>query len=234
MPNLIAAIGFCPNDAWRAERLLDWIYQQNGRKAINGYCVLAPSHDTHAELRHKMTIAAELAFSSVNSIKIGPCSGSNRAEHINNLFRQTALNIYNTFKLPFLWLEPDTVPLRKGWLEELDDAYKDQPRRFMGAHLSVNVTEGQEPQLMLSRPAVYAPDAIRDLDGYCKSNAVFERVSASAMVPRSTKTRLIQHLPIVDDTPFDKVRDDACLLHPDKKGRLIDELRKQTKKGASA
>jgi len=46
-------------------------------------------------------------------------------------------------------------------------------------------------------------------------------------VPRSTKTRLIQHL--VYDGDFSKVRPDAVLLHGDKTGKLIEHLREKQK-----
>lgn len=225
MTELLTAIPFAIDDAWRAEKLCDWIYQLNGRKS-QGRCLLVPARDVHAELRKKVSIAAELAFESTDMVAVDSRITASRAEQSNHLLRQTALLVYNGYRLPFLWLEPDCVPLRKGWMRELSDAYEKSVKRFLGPHLSVPDKECDTPMRMLARVSIYPQDALRDIDGPCRETVPFERVAAAALVQRSEKTRLIQHLLFTDDTAISAIRADACLLHSDKTGKLIDELRK--------
>lgn len=232
MTNLLAVIGFWTDDAWRAEKLLDWIRQQQGGK-LDACCLLCPAPDVHAELRKKISIAAEMAFATVDMAKIEPTQAISRVELINNLFRQTELCVYQSYRMPFLWLEPDCVPLKKGWLDAIADAYEAQPKRFMGPHLSVKFKDSEKPQLMLARTSVYPHDAIHDLDGYCRSASPFDRVSAPAVIPRSNKTRLIQQIVVQHNTPMEAVRKDAVLLHSDKSGRIID-LQRALKDAAKA
>lgn len=232
MTDLLVVLPFCTDDAWRAEKLLDWMRHQNGRM-ISAPCLLSPARDVHKELIIKTKIAAELAFSDVEIVKPQPYSVTSRAERINELFRQTELHVYQAYKLPFLWLEPDCVTLKKGWLDDVAGAYANQPRRFMGPHLSMKVKNEDVPQLMLARTAVYPANAVHDLDGYCRAAQPFEMVAASTVIPRSTKTRLIQQLVVQHNTPPEAVRKDAVLLHSDKAARLI-EMGRATQKSAVA
>lgn len=224
MINLLIAIPFCADDAWRAELLCDWIYQLNGKRA-DGCCLLAPAADVHGELKTKVRLAAELAFVGVDTFNVQPSGAANKTDHINNLFRQVAAHISGSCRVPFLWLEPDCVPIRKSWVKALADAYNNQPKRYMGAHLGLQVKDSAERHVVLARTSIYPADAIRDLDGYCQSNVPFERLAANTVVPRSSKTKLIQQLAYTSETPLDKIRDDAVLLHHDKTGALIEALR---------
>lgn len=227
MNSLLIVIPFCTDDSWRAESLCDWVYQLNGKRA-DGQCLLAPAADVHGELKTKVRIAAEMAFVGVETLNVQPSGAANKTDHINTLFRQVASFVSVSCRVPFLWLEPDCVPLRKGWMKALSDAYHAQPKRFMGSHLALQVKETAERHIVLARASIYPPDASRDLDGYCQNNVPFERLAATTIVPRSSKTKLIQQIAFTEDTSPEKVREDAVLLHHDKTGALIDMLRIKT------
>jgi hypothetical protein len=227
MNSLLIVIPLTTDDAWRAEALCDWIYQVGGKRA-EGHCLLAPSSDVHGELKTKVRLAAEMAFVGVETFDVQPCGGESKADRVNGLFRQVASHISGAYRFPFLWLEPDCVPLRKGWIKALADAYANQPKRYMGSHLALQPKDSSGKHTILARTSIYPATAIRDLDGYCQSNVPFERLAAPTTVPRSSKTKLIQQIAFTEDTSPEKVRDDAVLLHHDKTGALIEMLRVKT------
>ena len=77
---------------------------------------------------------------------------------------------------------------------------------------------------MMARQSVYPRNAVVDLDKFCSSAVPFEFASLETIVPRSTKTRLIQQLPIMTKEDRSKVRPDAVLLHGDKQQILLNQL----------
>lgn len=56
---------------------------------------------------------------------------------MNLLFRRAARQIAHIKAGPFLWLNPDAIPIRRGWLDAIEAAYKMLPRGkvFLGHHL---------------------------------------------------------------------------------------------------
>ena len=125
---LLIVMGCCTDDAARAERLLDFIFWQNNRKA-SGHALMVCSPDVHAELQNKLTIAGGLAFESFD-IKVAKASNlevdGGKPEQVNNLFRNAAAFALRNYTWPWLWMEPDCVPLAAGWQRKL---YRAVPRR---------------------------------------------------------------------------------------------------------
>jgi hypothetical protein len=190
--NLNIVIPFNAETASKAERLLDCIYWLDGQSQ-DGSCVLVADSGTHDELKGKVRIAAEVAFDYVTVVQ---------AQKDSPTLASTA-NFMRGFRLPWMLLEPDCVPLVKGWRRLLFAAYNSQPRRYIGPHMKSSTGE-----MSLSRIAVYPPDSYNDTE--------------VPIFPFSTKTRLIQELEYDGDDS--KIRPDAVLLHGDKTGVLIERV----------
>lgn len=218
MNDLLIVVPFHASDAPLAERLVDWIYELENRRQ-HGHCLLVSAHNVHDEMRLKMKLAAEVAFESSDLVVLGKESRT-PTEGTNNLFQETAKFVSQHYRWSWLWLEPDCVPLRTGWREQLLLAYNAQPRRFMGPHLRFSQKTGDK--LTLGRIAVYPTDAVTDLAPYCGSIIPFNQIAGDVIVPRSTKSRLIQE---TRWQPGAEVRSDAVLLHSDKSGLLIQQFR---------
>jgi len=229
MNNLLIVVPSCADDAPIVERMMDWIYQLSGRQQ-QGHVLLAYAHDLHAEMRLKLRICAELAFETVSefqanaqwvdAVASGSVAPKTKVEFINNLWQQTARHVAGHFRFPWLWLEPDCVPLTPDWMTKIADGYARQPRKFFGSHMKRKVNEAES--LFLSRTSVYPVGAFNEYRKYIGSPPL-EWTAAQFSIPRSTKTRLIQQMAY--DGEFSKVRPDAVLLHSDKSGRLIEHLR---------
>lgn len=222
MINILTVIPFCKGDGALAEKLIDWMFSLNSRKKL-GHCLLVPSTDCHAELITKVQISAEVAFESAMFHNDPSPTDGSKSQRINNKFMAASEHIAKHFKWPFLWLEPDCVPLKPSWLDELADAYAAQPKRYMGPILKYTNPD----RICLSRVAIYPSDAVTDLGSHCKSNMPFNIAAGDGLVSMAGKSTLFQQLDYRDEADKAKIRPNAVLLHHDKKGQLASFLRRK-------
>ena len=190
--NLITAISFNAATAIRAERIADCVYWQSGRQPV-GHCLLIAEHGTHDEFKTKVSIAAEVGFQSVELITATPGE---------NLLVKAMMFIADNYKYPWVYLEPNCAPLVPDWRQQLLSMYDAQPKRYFGPHLRAG------EKMMLSRVAVYPPNAATDL--------------GKDLLPLSIKSRAIQRMTYDGDDS--KIRDDAVLLDNDPSGLLVEKL----------
>lgn len=212
--NILTVIPTHAGDCLRAEKLIDQLFALN-RKEQKGHCLLVLAPSVPQENRDKLRISAEVAFKSVTlftpelqrELKEKP-------EFIGAMLAKTSLFIAKTFRSPWLWLEPDCLPLCCGWLERIADAYNDQPMRYMGGHLK----HGEA--IALSRIAVYPPDTVRDLEAAAGMQIPFEFYAKDL----SSKSRLFQTVNLSSSTDAHLIRPDAVLAHSDKAGIHIEKI----------
>lgn len=223
MSRLLIATSACADDSPLLEKCLDWIYFLNGKQP-KGHLLLCFAQDVHAEFRARLKISAELAFEGVSEISLARQGNpQNKVEQTNLAFRQVAQHIQSHYRFPWLWLEPDCVPLKQGWAETLANAYDSQPKRFCGPLLG-----SAQKILGMARVGIYNSAAFSELAGFCNDpNVGYEFVAGEYVVPRCTKTKLIQSFQVTDDQSLQKIRPDAVLLHGDKWGKVIAKLRRE-------
>jgi hypothetical protein len=190
--NILIVIPFTAEQAEQAERLCDYIYHLADRNQGKS-CLLIPAADVHPEMRLKVRLAAEVAFEQVNLY-------ATKGATIDEAAKYVASN----YKSPWLWLEPDCVPLEKGWSFELAQAYDSQPKKFMGAYC-----KNGDSSMYLARQSVYP--------------AQIESARTGDIEVYSTKCRLIQ---IGKYDGMDKIRPDAVLFCSDPTGKLMADLQK--------
>lgn len=212
------------NDAVQAEALCDYMAILKNKQP-SGYLLLAFNHDVHAEMQTRIRIAAEIGFETVDVFVCPKYDGhKGKAEAVNWFFQKTSGYIARTYKLPFLFFEPDCVPNPSGgtgdWIQTLSDAYCEQPKLYMGSILS-----DAEKRKCIGRVGVYPRGAAQDLQPHFEAKHPFEIAAGEPLVAKTSKTRLIQMLPILDPKDREKVRPDAVLLHGDKSGILLSALR---------
>lgn len=211
--NLLLVTGYTTADWHRAEALFDW-HRKLHNQMPTGHVLLAAASDAHAEIRTKLKIAAELAFESVHEFQVPALPATEPPTNPKwHLFNETAMHIGRSVRWPWLWLEPDCVPLKEGWLTHLEIAYDDQPARYMGPHLKLDKSE----VTVLPRVSVYPASAVNDL------------TAKRDLILMSTKTRLIQYGMFGDNDTLAKVREDAVLFHSCKTDALIDRLDERPK-----
>jgi hypothetical protein len=136
---------------------------------------------------------------------------------------------------PWLWCEPDCIPLRSGWLDEVEREYQTHAlpakKPFMGFIVKGG---GSYPEHMAGN-AVYPSNfhalAPRLIDPRA-ARLAFDIRAAAQTVPKCYHTQLFCHHyrcgPIQTIAQFRSiVPEGACMFHSDKYGRLIALLKAQ-------
>lgn len=193
--NLLLVTPFSAADWERMDALFDW-HRALQRHVPTGHVLLAASPGTHAELRLKLKINAELSFASVTEFQ--------SSEGKLDLFHQAARFVALHTRWPWLWLEPQCVPLCRDWIAELVSAYENQPMRCFGPFLKVGENR------ILGRTSIYPASAYNDL------------MAKRLLFPTAGQCKLIQF----GNDPL-KVRPDSVLFDGCKDDSLIESLRER-------
>ncbi len=218
---LIPVLAACATDALQATRLLDLIALYRNKKP-QGHILLAYAPGLHQEMQNQLKVAAEIGFETVDQFMVGPSpeSAKDKASGLNNVFQKTAQHCGRTYRWNFLWLEPDCVPLKPSWLNDIAAAYDAQPKHYMSSYLT-NPKDGNK---CIGRVGVYPRHAATDLNTFFANNMPFEIAAGEPLRLRTTKTQLIQTLPILTIEDRAKVKPEAVLVHWDKAAILLRAL----------
>lgn len=224
--NLPLTIGINADNAARAEAAIDWIYQLASRTKQN-HVLLAFDSDCSPEQRSKIKITADLAFLTVQEF-IAPALPDERRQselaRRNALFLAAAEHCQKCFRTAWVWLEANCTPTNPGWLENLTEVYHEQPYRYLGVHLKPTADSNER---FLHRVAIYHMGCFNDIAKACsdRPDVPCEVAAGMNLVVRSSKTRLIQPLKIVDETSFSQVWPEAQIVVGDDAGALIEYFR---------
>jgi hypothetical protein len=192
---------------------------------LNHHLVLLPVHGVN-------TTGIEQRLSgSFSKISIETCHHVERGWPIscNKAFETMAWAAYQKYKQPFLWMEPDAVPLKQGWLNDIENDYRAKGRPFMGDYVAI---AGVMPNGVdhMSGIAVYHPDMPRLAPSiFNNERAAWDIASAYQVTRQMARTNLIQHdwIPTKqwrrDNVDLTCVKEGAVIYHPDKKGVLFDD-----------
>lgn len=138
---------------------------------------------------------------------------------------------------PWLWLEPDAIPIRAGWMQSLEQAYSQCGRQFMGA-----IIEGEmrgHGCLYMNGVAVYPGKAIEVMGPAIReSKEAFDVSCAPIIRPIAANTSLVHCHWGLHGTPptfsrnpsapnmltLQSINPGAVLFHRNKDGSLIDLL----------
>jgi hypothetical protein len=225
---------FSPGDADQALLLLEFIGQLGGCQEFGALLVVDAAVDW-GKCVDAITLANRIFRSASLVCTEAPVEGWPAGA--NALWRLAA-NHAKANNVPFLWLEPDTVPLKRGWLVSI---HKMRGSGYFG-HIYDWPEQGKQ---LLSGVAVYPPDAI-DVIGPCidaHPTQAWDVSSADFVLRHATPTKLIQHiwgekeLPptfVEAKTPnsprnafaLSDLFPEAVLFHRNKDGTLLNILRR--------
>lgn len=231
--NLLTTLAVHQENAAQAEKLLDWIYQLSGR-VTSGHIVLACHGGIHAEMRARLKISAQVAYEGVHELEIRAIADTipHKNTIVNSTFRQIAEHVEQNFTWPFLYLEPDCVPVEFQWNARLLAAYEDQPKPFLGRQMKAMPKVG-DPKPFMQRIGVYPNNtATRILTEFSvpfTTKVPFEILTGDYVAPRMTNTTLIQPFVISAEADLEKVDPSAVLIHGDKVGLLLKKCVEKSK-----
>lgn len=146
-------------------------------------------------------------------------------------------SILNT-RQPFLFMEPDAIPLCEGWIDQIEAEYKQCQRPFMGDFVDLSTAAIPGGIDHMSGVAVYdwnlsvtAPRLFNCSNG--KEEFAWDIWAASDIIPKMHRTNLIHHdWKGTSDRSHEWrknnvepsfVRAGAVIYHPDKKGVLLND-----------
>jgi len=230
-------IPYCKRDIMLCSDLLSWIKELGGCEEFDA--TLA-SPFVGFEVLQGMRQKACQCFRGVDVIvKTGAPQEEPWPLGANRLFEATIAKIHE----PFLWLEPDAVPLKEGWLHRIASVYSVCEHSFMG---SINEKDGVRH---LSGVAVYPDDARNYYVKTLPSAEAFDMVGQEIILNDTYHTKLIYNFwgrhglpPTFKETlengdpentlTLASIPKDAVLFHRSKDGTLLKLLREQRKVAA--
>lgn len=156
----------------------------------------------------------------------------------NRGFQNVAWYAMLTTHQPFLFMEPDAIPLCEGWIDQIEAEYKKCQRPFMGDFVDLSTSSIPGGIDHMSGVAVYdwnlsitAPRLFNCTNG--KEEFAWDIWAASDIIPKMHRTNLIQHdWRGTSDRPHEWrknnvdpsfVREGAVIYHPDKRGVLLND-----------
>lgn len=227
---LAVAIPYHAGDAHLALELVRWIGKLGSLKEFD--CVLVVDCATPIDSAIAVKEEAEKVFKST-SLVINAASVSGWIPGANSLWYR-AMDWALENERSILFLEPDSVPLQRGWLQELNVAYSAGGKAHMGYVAETN--NSMLPPKCMSGVAIYSPEAAhwpRPPQKY-----PFNVFYADLILQNAAHTPLIKdffgqhHLPpvfVVHEQPdepahhlsLDWLPKEAVLYHRDKTHSLI-------------
>jgi len=241
MNSLLLVIPYHQKDAVLAKQLINWMSELQPMGYLQP-CMIACDNTVDRETQAEIFKLAKATFSTVDLLRIPvPLDRQGWIPGSNFMFEKVAQTIQECIKLPWLWCEPDCVPLRESWLDALSEMYAVQSKRFMGAW--VDTKQPGMPERHLAGCAIYDSHAYDGMKAFTASSSVaFDIGAAGFTVMRSHNTPLIQHFwgkPDLAPTfrevkgeydpentiPMGWLKPEAIFYHRCKDGTLIDLLR---------
>lgn len=222
---MLVVLPFCAADRAATLNLAAWIGELGG--CHNHDMLLIHGHDTTPD-------GVKEAFEKVfRSVKVTSPVDDVRGwpQGPNSMFSAAVWYVFQFLKVPFLWMEPDAVPLVRDWVDRIEAEYKEKGKAFMGWRVD-------EPYVCvhMSGVAVYPAYALNFFSTKMLSleNEAFDTFLKDDIMRDVHWTRLIQHkfwmsegvqptFPTKESTEF--VNSDAVIFHRNKDHTLIDRLR---------
>lgn len=236
---LLVCISTHDGDFTNAENLIKWIGELEGKLPFPALIVV---DQTVAQERYvELFKQAREVFSHVRLIT---AQVSQSGWKPNKMFLVAAQYVRDNYSCPFLWLEPDCVPLKSGWLADINQAYHESPLRYMGAIIEQTGQKGLPPK-HLTGCSVYPNDAVDTFDKMSSvtgGREAWDIAGGEKIATAAQNTPLIQHFwgeptkwPVFVETraadapdnhvTLDFLKPDAVLFHRCKMGDLIPILR---------
>ena len=241
---MILVVPFCIKDCRSALKNIEWSYELEGQ--LPNTVLLSYDTDVPDEQVEQITQAARKAFAKVIQFRYGEWRGKpNWPNPQNYAFQCLCWEIINKHKEEFLFWEPDAIPIRKGWVADIEHSYAACGKPFLG-HIVHGVIH--PTSMHLNGVAVYPPDLhVYSTHIMLPPDGVAWDVAGAfgGVVPNARHTSLIMNVWEIDEdgnsvtsggvvptfpdqATVDKVVDfSASLFHRCKDMSLIDRLRER-------
>jgi FkbM family methyltransferase len=217
---------FSTTDEQQALKNAQWIAELGEYKSHDIF-ILADrrcNHELVAEVVAHLTPVFKLAQLRVTEADI-----DGWPQGANHMFGYaTALIQHETTWPYFLWLEPDAIPIRTGWLDALEAEYKLNGKPFMGERVDLGTARPDVPVHMSGVGIYQNPIYMKAGEAYRAHDVAWDIAAKDQIIPYAHWTKQIQHYwKHGTFTSLDGVRPETVVFHSSKDGSLIDLLRKK-------
>ena len=228
---MILVLGFCSKDYKGAIKLLDWCHDLDGTDTHHQLLLVGSKGQPTQEFVEVLA-KAKTAFQDTTIITPSiPVEGRWPAP-CNHLWSTAMRYIKETIKKPWLWLEPDAVPIRRGWFDSIENEYASARKPFLGFLFD-------KPKPHMTGVGCYPPDPVllNPALGRLQSHVPFDVTNPEATLRAFHPTNLIQHVwgdiktntppPFAKPSDLELLNNGICLFHRCKDGSLIDLLKSE-------
>lgn len=241
---MIVVAPFCIKDCRSIHKNLTWSFELDGTLPYK--ILLSYDSDVPKEWIEKIDAIACNAFAEVEHFCYREWMGNPAWPNPQNYAFQTICwQIINKHKQPFLFWEPDAVPIRSRWLHDIDRDYKACGKAFMGhiVHgaikansIHLNGVAVYPPNLHEYSTAIMIPPPGTAWDVAGSFDGVVQNARHSHLIMNvweiDAKNRPVTHGGIVPSFPSQEVVDavvdfEASLFHRNKDLSLVDRLRER-------
>lgn len=240
---MILVIPFCIKDCKSALNNIRWARELDGKLPF--HAMLAYDSDVPQEYVDKIVAESELTFSKVTKLRYQEWMGNPTWPNPQNYAFQTVVwEIINNQKEPFLFWEPDAIPIRKKWAHDLWRDYQACGKAFMG-HVVHGVVS--RTSMHLNGVAIYPPNPHEYSSGMMipPEGVAWDVAGSDGCIQNARHSSLIMNVweadsgfkPVTsggtpptfpNQTAVDALVDfDAALFHRCKDSTLIDRLRER-------
>lgn len=151
---MLVVLPFHNGDWQLARTLLEWCQYLRGCKRHS--LLLLPAEAVRPQSVAEVQKAAAKVFNSTRLLPAVPgLPDETWPKGANAMFR-AALQHTWPLQRPWLWLEPDCVPMRSGWLDALESAYLKCRKPFLGHFIKTN--SPKLPEYVMTGVAIYPPN----------------------------------------------------------------------------
>lgn len=212
-----------------ATKLARWIETLGGVK--NHECLVEVARNAVGSEK-PIVEALSHAFGKVSTFS--PCGEdeSGWPNSANFMWRSAVQEIgWNRGDVPFLWIEPDSVPLKSDWMDQFEAEYNLQKKHFLGARVQI-----ENIPVHMSGIAIYWKTmrlipgyaVVQFMQGYSGPQVAWDVQLAPEIMPRAHFTKLIQHEwrpdPFLTPQSLSRLNPESVIYHQVKDGSLIDRL----------
>ena len=216
---MLTVLSYYHGDQEQASELSKWILELGGVKAHSCMVVLC-----HKASEEGVVDNLRDAFGSVEIIR-SIHRDQGWPDSPNRAFDCAARYIQEKQKQPWLWIEPDAIPLKLDWIDRISAEYEAARKRFLGFYVEHAKTVPHMSGVAVYPwfMAKYAPKSLNCV------KVAWDVNGASQILPLMHQTELIQHEwkpdTFKDSESLKRLNPKAVIYHQVKDKSLINLLR---------
>ena len=234
---MLIALATYPGDFDRAMELADWLVEVPCEYANHAALIIASlemDQSSTLQLAEKFKVAG---FKHVVTIRAREEEPGGWPMAPNAMWRLAAGYVKDHARCPWLWLEPDCVPIRPGWLDQINAQYLSAKKAFMGTAYPIpfrhlNGTAVYPYHIHRFNPLMFNAEFFGRPFDTVRPDLTLRDAHITNLIHRSLEdpTLNIPHT-FPDLSSLNKIPVECVLFHGCKDGSLIARLREMSNPG---